>query len=75
MQKNVITCNNYSFTVTKKDNKPFSNNFIMLKSKMTQYNGQDEITAYVKCTADSKEPGRVYVCVYSLTGKLMECAC
>jgi hypothetical protein len=71
--QNTITCNNYNFKITKKANKPFSNNFVMLESKITQYAGQDEITAYVTCTAKSKEPGRIYVCVYSLQGDLIAC--
>lgn len=71
--QNVITCNNYNFTVTKKANKPFSNNFVMLDSKITQYAGQDEITAFVKCTQDSLEAGRIYACTYTLQGKLVAC--
>ncbi len=73
MQKNVITCNNYNFKVTKKANKPYSNNFVMLDSKITQYAGQDEITAFVKCTADSKEEGRIYACIFSTKGELVAC--
>ena len=71
--KNTITCSNYSFKVTKKSNKPFSNNFLMLESEITQYAGQDEITAFVKCTADSKEPGRIYACTFSTMGELVAC--
>jgi hypothetical protein len=71
--KNTITCNNYNFKVTKKSNKPFSNNFLMLDSKITQYAGQDEITALVECTADSKEEGRIYACIFSTTGDLVAC--
>ncbi len=73
MQKNIITCNNITFKVTKRANKPFSNNFVMLNSKITQYAGQDEITAFVKCTTDSLEAGRIYACIYSTKGDLVAC--
>lgn len=65
-----------SFTATKK-NRPFSNNFVLLGIKrfVRTRNGRDAVEVLVKCTSDSYEPGRVYFCVYTLKGTLMECFC
>ena len=54
-------------------NRPFSNNFVQQSAKIVKYNGKDEVLAFVTCTADSKEPGRIYACAFSLKGKLMGC--
>lgn len=73
MQKqNVIVCNEHNFKVSKKE-LPFGNNFVMLSSKITQYKGVDEIFAFVKCTSNSYEPGRIYTVSYSFAGKMLGC--
>jgi hypothetical protein len=36
-------------------------------------NGRDAVSVLVKCTNDSMEPGRVYFCVYTYKGTLLEC--
>ena len=63
-----------SFTV-KKDNRPFSNNFVLMGIKrfLRTRNGRDAVSVLVKCTADSMEPGRIYYCVYTYKGTLLEC--
>jgi len=70
--QNVISAAQYTFTVANKQ-RPFSNNFVMLKAAVKQYEGQDEIHCIVKCTANSKEPGMQYFCIYSTKGKLIAC--
>jgi hypothetical protein len=72
--KNEITvsANNIAFTVKGK-NRPFSNNFMQNSAKVVKYNGKDEVIAFVTCTEDSDEPGRIYACAFSLKGKLMGC--
>ena len=65
-----------SFTATKK-NRPFSNNFVLvgIKRFVRTRNGRDAVEVLVKCTNDSYEPGRVYFCLYTYKGTLMECFC
>ena len=70
--QNTVSAGPYSFVVKGK-NKPFSNNFVVQSAKVVQYNGQDEIACFVLCTANSKEPGRIYFAQYSTAGKLQEC--
>ena len=70
--KNTVTAGAYNFVVKGK-NKPFSNNFVVQSAKVVQYNGVDEVACVVLCTADSKEPGRLYFAQYSTDGKLQEC--
>ena len=62
-----------TFKVTKKANKPFSNDFTQLTAKIVQYEGVDEVLAHVQCTAKSREPGRTYAVCYSLQGAMMAC--
>jgi hypothetical protein len=64
-----------SFTATKA-NRPFSNNFTFMGIKrfLRTRNGRDAVSLLVKCTADSKEPGRIYYCVYTYKGTLLECS-
>ena len=69
---NTVTASNYNFVVTN-DNRPFSNNFVVQTANVVQYEGQDEIACVVLCTADSKEPGRLYFVQYSTQGQLQEC--
>jgi hypothetical protein len=65
-----------SFTANKK-NRPFSNNFVLqgIKRFVRTRNGRDAVEVLVKCTTDSKEPGRVYFCLYTYKGTLMSCYC
>jgi hypothetical protein len=59
--------------VIKGKNKPYSNNFVVESAKVVQYNNKDEIACFVRCTATSKEPGRIYFAQYSTKGVLQEC--
>ena len=63
-----------SFTV-KKDNRPFNNNFTLMGIKrfLRTRNGRDAVSVLVKCTNDSMEPGRIYYCVFTYKGTLLEC--
>ena len=70
--QNKITAAQYSFTVTPK-NRPFSNNFVQMTGEVQMYKGAPEVHAAVECTANSNEPGRVYKCIFTPTGKLLEC--
>jgi len=74
--QNTISCNNITFKVTRKADKPFGNNFVQLKdidARIEAYEGTDEIIAYVTCTNNSREPGRIYAVYYSMQGKLIAC--
>jgi hypothetical protein len=63
-----------SFNVSK-DNRPFSNNFVLMGIKrfLRTRNGRDAVSVLVKCTQDSIEPGRIYYCVFTYKGTLLEC--
>lgn len=63
-----------NFTATKK-NLPFSNNFVLmgLKRFVRTRNGRDAVEVLVKCTNDSKEPGRIYYCLFTYKGTLLAC--
>jgi hypothetical protein len=65
-----------SFTVSKR-NRPYSNNFELMGIKrfIRTRNGRDAVELLVKCTNDSKEPGRVYFCTYTYKGTLLSCCC
>jgi hypothetical protein len=65
-----------NFTVTG-HNRPFSNNFTLMGIKrfVRTRNGRDAVELLVKCTNDSREPGRVYFCVYTYKGTLLSCYC
>ena len=62
-----------SFTATKQ-NRPFSNNFVLMGIKrfLRTRNGRDAVSVLVKCT-NSQEDGRIYYCVYTYKGTLLEC--
>jgi hypothetical protein len=62
-----------SFNVTG-DNRPFSNNFVLMGIKrfVRTRNGRDAVAVLVKCT-NSREDGRIYYCVYTYKGTLLEC--
>jgi hypothetical protein len=70
--KNTVSAGAYNFVVQNKQ-RPFGNNFVVQSAKVVQYNGQDEIACFVLCTANSKEPGRIYFAQYTTAGELMEC--
>ena len=56
------------------DNRPFSNNFVLMGIKrfLRTRNGRDAVSVLVKCT-NSREDGRIYYCVYTYKGTLLEC--
>jgi hypothetical protein len=71
-QQNVVNANGFTIKVSKKQ-LPFSNNFVQYKAIAEQHE-PNEVQAYVQCTANSNEPGRIYFVAYSKTdGKLIEC--
>lgn len=73
MLNTVKNAEGFTITVAKKQ-RPFSNDFTQIK--VLESEEPDEVQAYVKCTANSKEPGRVYFVAYSkTTGALIECYC
>ena len=49
---------------------PYGNKFTVQRAKIEQ----DMLQIKVLCTADSREPGRVYICNYSMKGDLIACA-
>jgi len=55
--------------------KPFNNNFTQEKYIKTikTSNGLDAYVVVVKCTDDSAEPGRLYACTYTTTGRMLDC--
>lgn len=69
---NTVSAGPYNFVVKGKQ-RPYSNNFIVQSAKVVKYNGQDEVSCVVLCTADSLEPGRLYAVQYSTAGRLQEC--
>ena len=71
MQANTVSAGSYKFTVTN-NNKPFGNNFVVQKALVSTMQA-NEIECIVKCTANSKEPGRTYYCIYSTNGELLAC--
>ena len=71
MQANTVSAGPYNFTVTNK-NRPFGNNFVVQKAVVSTMQA-NEIECVVKCTTNSKEPGRTYYCIYSTSGTLLSC--
>lgn len=71
---NILCVPNSVVTVTNK-NRPFSNNFVQTKYLRTERtrNGRNAFVVIVKCTANSKEPGRSYICMYTAKGTLLAC--
>jgi hypothetical protein len=72
MQANTVSAGSYNFTVTNK-NRPFGNDFVVLTALVSTMQA-NEIECIVKCTAQSKEPGRTYYCIYSTKGMLIACS-
>ena len=74
--QNVITVQHNNATLTIKVAKkqlPFSNNFTQNKAQIKQREGVDEVHALVTCTANSREPGRMYATAYTLRGEMLFC--
>jgi hypothetical protein len=69
--QNTVTAGSYTFTVANKQ-RPFGNNFVVQKALVSTMQA-NEIECIVKCTANSKEPGRTYYCIYSTKGMLIAC--
>jgi hypothetical protein len=61
--------------VANKQNRPFSNNFVLLGVKrfVRTRNGRDAVEVLVKCTKDSMEAGRIYYCLFTYKGTLLAC--
>ena len=57
------------------NNLPFSNNFVQTEYVRTERtrNGRNAFVVVVKCTTDSREPGRLYACLYTQKGTLLGC--
>ena len=71
-QQNVVSANGFTIKVSKKQ-LPFGNNFVQHKA-IAEQPEPNEVQAYVLCTANSKEPGRIYFVAYSkTTSELIEC--
>jgi hypothetical protein len=51
--------------------RPYGNNFT--QKQYVKPVGKDAHAVIVLCTANSKEPGREYYCVYTNKGALKEC--
>ena len=66
--QNVITCNNVTLQISNTQ-RPYSNNFVQQSATLRNNN----IHAVVVCTANSKEPSRVYACVYNMQAQLLAC--
>ena len=64
-----VVVNKIPVTIRKKQY-PFSNEFTASDVKL---NANMEIELLATCTANSREPGRIYKCYYTLGGALLEC--
>jgi hypothetical protein len=64
-----VVVNKMPVTIRKKQY-PFSNEFTASEVKL---NEDWQIELLATCTANSKEPGRIYKCYYTLGGTLLEC--
>jgi hypothetical protein len=68
---NTVTADGFTLKVSNTQ-LPFGNTFVQ-HSTFAQEE-PNEVQAYVKCTANSREPGRIYFVAYSkINGKLIEC--
>lgn len=65
----------FATCVVNKRNLPFGNTFVQTKFVRTERtrNGRNALVVQVTCTSTSKEPGRVYLCVYTEKGSLLAC--
>ena len=72
---NTIMLNNKKIAVTGK-NRPYSNDFVVLQVRgKTCSAGQAAVKVVVRVTDAGQEPGRTYLCVYTLAGELLACQC
>ena len=69
MFKNTIITPDCNIVVAKRS--PYGNNF--KQKHYVKPVGKNAHAVIVLCTEDSKEPGRVYYCVYTNKGALKEC--
>lgn len=71
----VYTANNANASqrkfVVSKRNLPYKNNFVQLSAAM--FDDAITLRVLVQCTEDSREPGRVYACLYNVAGSLQGC--
>ena len=75
MQQNTLTVTNSKnkqITVTAKQ-LPFSNNFVQNTAKLCANEAGKFVAATVTCTANSREPGRIYAVYYTMLGNLISC--
>ena len=72
--QNTICVPNAVVSITQ-TNLPFNNNFVQTKYVRTERtrNGRNAFVVIVKCTANSMEPGRSYICMYTQAGTLLAC--
>lgn len=69
--QNVVCGDGVTIKVSKKQ-LPFGNNFV--QSSILVQEEPNEVQAYVTCTQNSREPGRIYFVAYSkANGELIEC--
>ena len=67
MQNTITLANNTVVAVAKKQ-LPMGNNFTVHKLIAET---AEQVECVVRCAADSKEPGRLYYCNYTLQGKII----
>ena len=63
----VVTVNDVTVQVKRG---PYGNKFTVQHAEIEQ----DMLQIRALCTADSREPGRIYICNYSMKGDLIACA-
>jgi hypothetical protein len=66
--QNTITLANNNVVVIAKKQLPMGNNFVVHKILAET---ATEVECVVRCTATSKEPGRLYYCNYTLQGDII----
>lgn len=67
MQNTITLANSTVITVAKKQ-LPMGNNFVV--QRIVAETATD-VECVVRCTANSKQPGRLYSCNYTLQGKII----
>jgi len=60
----------YTVVTVNKRNLPYKNNFVQVNIVKSTVN---TVQAVVKCTASSREPGRLYSVTYTISGQLVGC--
>jgi hypothetical protein len=64
MQINTVQIDGRAVEITRRQ-RPYSNSFVVI--------AQEGLNVQVRCTEDSREPGRVYDCTYTKAGRLVGC--